>query len=176
MKNKQSILRLMLCAVMFSLFSCNEKEKVKNTQLSSNITETSDTNISLSNWLTEKEEIEDMELLFKINEGEIKTIDWYENESVRALKQYAKEKIEINMRKYGGFEQVGSLGRTLPSEDERITTSAGDIVLYSSNQLVIFYGSNTWEYTKLGHINLSEEELKTLLGEEDVTITIELKK
>lgn len=79
------------------------------------------------------------------------------------------------MSKYGGFEQVGSLGTTLPSNDERITTSPGDIVLYSSNQIVIFYESNTWAYTKLGHIVLSKSELTELLGEDDVTITLTLK-
>ena len=78
------------------------------------------------------------------------------------------------MSKYGGFEQVGSIGSILPSSDTRITTNPGDIVLYSSNQIVIFYDSNTWAYTKLGHINLSKSELTDLLGDEDVVITLSL--
>lgn len=78
------------------------------------------------------------------------------------------------MSMYGDFEQVGSLEKTIISDDERITTSPGDIVLYSSNQIVIFYGSNTWSYTKLGHISLSESELTDLLGDEDVVITLSL--
>lgn len=49
----------------------------------------------------------------------------------------------IDMSKYGGLEQVGSISSTLPSFDTRITTNPGDIVLYSSNQIVIFYDSNT---------------------------------
>ena len=54
-----------------------------------------------------------------------------------------------------------------------MTTSAGDIVLYSGNQVVVFYGSNSWAYTKLGHIdNKSEEELGRLLGSGNVTITV----
>ena len=65
---------------------------------------------------------------------------------------------------YGGFEQVGSIGSTLPSADTRITTNPGDIVLYSSNQIVLFYDSNTWSYTKLGHINLSKSELKLFVN------------
>ena len=79
------------------------------------------------------------------------------------------------MSMYGDFEQVGSLEKTIISDDERITTSPGDIVLYSSNQIVIFYGSNTWSYTKLGHINLSKSELTNLLGDEDIVITMDLK-
>lgn len=83
--------------------------------------------------------------------------------------------LTINMHMYGGFEQVGSIGSTLPSADTRITTIPGDIVLYSSNQIVIFYDSNTWTYTKLGHINLSKSELTDLFGDEDVVLTLNLK-
>ena len=79
------------------------------------------------------------------------------------------------MSKYGGFEQVGSIGSTLSSSGTRITTSPGDIVLYSSNQIVLFYDSNTWSYTKLGYINLSKSELTDLFGDEDVVINISLK-
>lgn len=53
-----------------------------------------------------------------------------------------------------------------------ITAEPGDIVLYSSNQIVIFFGSNTWEYTKLGHINMADSELDNLLNKEDVTLNI----
>ena len=114
------------------------------------------------------------ELILKINDTEVDVV-WAENASVTALKAHAENGLTINMSMYGGFEQVGSLGAALPSEDERITTYAGDIVLYSSNQIVIFYGSNTWAYTKLGHIDLSESDLADLLGEKNVTITISLK-
>ena len=99
-------------------------------------------------------------------------VTWENNESVNALKDLANNGLSISMHKYSNFEQVGSIGYTLPSNDKRIKTIPGDIVLYSSNQIVIFYGSNTWEYTKLGHINLDEEELKELLGNNDVTIKI----
>lgn len=93
----------------------------------------------------------------------------------KALKNLAKNGLTINMSKYGGFEQVGSIGSTLPSADTRITTNPGDIVLYSSNQIVLFYDSNTWSYTKLGHINLSKSELTDLLGDEDVVIALNIK-
>ena len=114
-----------------------------------------------------------MKLTLKIDGIEVDVI-WFDNDSVRALKNLAKDGLTINMSKYGGFEQVGSIGSTLPSADTRITTNPGDIVLYSSNQIVIFYDSNTWSYTKLGHINLSKSELTDLLGDEDVVITLSL--
>jgi hypothetical protein len=76
------------------------------------------------------------------------------------------------MSMYGGFEQVGSIGQSISRDDKQITTEFGDIVLYSGNQIVVFYGSNSWAYTKLGHIDLSEEELTQLLGNGDVVLEI----
>ena len=122
----------------------------------------------------EKDETANMELTLKIDDIEVDVI-WTDNDSVKALKNLAKDGLTINMSKYGGFEQVGSIGSTLPSSDTRITTNPGDIVLYSSNQIVIFYDSNIWSYTKLGHINLSKSELTNLLGDEHVVTTLTLK-
>lgn len=114
-------------------------------------------------------------LKFFINDEEIQ-VSWEENESVEALKNLAKdEPITIDMSMYGDFEQVGSIGQSIPRNDKQMTTSAGDIVLYSGNQLVVFYGSNSWAYTKLGHIdNTSAEEMKKRLGSGDVSVTISI--
>ncbi len=108
-----------------------------------------------------------------INDEEI-PVTWEENESVKAVNNLAESSpIIIDMSMYGGFEQVGSIGQSIPRNDKQMTTSAGDIVLYSGNQLVVFYGSNSWAYTKLGHIdNKSEEELGRILGSGNVTITV----
>ena len=114
-------------------------------------------------------------LTFTVNNRKI-DISWEDNESVAKLKELAESNpIEINMSKYGGFEQVGSIGTSLPRSDVRITTNPGDIVLYSGNQLVFFYGSNTWSYTKLGHaVGMSDAELKELLGGDDVVVRISM--
>lgn len=100
------------------------------------------------------------------------TVVWEDNASVKELKKLAENGLSIQMSKYGGFEQVGPIGQRIPDSDKKITTSPGDIVLYSGNQIVIFYGSNTWSYTKLGKINLSKKELKDLLSKGDVKISI----
>lgn len=107
-------------------------------------------------------------------DNDLVDVSWEENESVEALKDRVKDGLAIRMRKYGDFEQVGSLMSTLPSNDTRITTKPGDICLYSSNQIVVFYAPNTWEYTKLGHINLDEDELNSLLGHNSVTLVFDL--
>ena len=78
---------------------------------------------------------------------------------------------------YGGFEQVGSLGQSLPRSDVQTTTSAGDIVLYAGNQIVIFYGANTWAYTRLGHVSDQDAAgMEALLSQGDISITLSLEK
>ncbi len=124
--------------------------------------------------IKEEDDIMNKELILKINDNEV-DVNWENNESINSLKNIINTELIINMNKYGGFEQVGSIGKSLPSKDIRITTEPGDIVLYSSNNIVIFYGSNTWEYTKLGHINLSKDELEKLLSKDNVLIKFELK-
>ena len=97
-------------------------------------------------------------------------VSWNNNASVTALNEI--KPLTINMHLYGGFEQVGSIGKSIVSDDKDITTKPGDIVLYSSNQIVVFFGTNTWSYTKLGHITLSDSELNTLLNKSSVTLKI----
>lgn len=120
-------------------------------------------------------ESEGMSISMKIGDEDI-AIAWEDNESVAALAELLREQpLSIQMSMYGGFEQVGPFGTSLPRDDEQTTTQAGDIVLYSGNQIVVFYGSNSWAYTRLGRItDKSAEELKEMLGGGDVTITLEL--
>lgn len=168
----KKILILLLAVTFLVLTSCgksNSTHTPTTDEPSTTITIPSDDNST-----TKEDETETIKLTLKIDDIEVDVI-WADNDSVNALKNLAKDGLTINMSKYGGFEQVGSIGFTLPSSDTRITTSPGDIVLYSSNQIVIFYDSNTWSYTKLGHINLSKSELTDLLGDEDVVITLTLK-
>ena len=108
-----------------------------------------------------------------VNNEEI-AVQWEDNDTVRELTDLAKDhEIVIQMSMYGGWEQVGPLGTSLSSQNSRITTQPGDIVLYSGNQIVVFYGPNTWEYTMLGHMeNMTEDELTNLLGNSDITLTI----
>ena len=85
--------------------------------------------------------------------------------------------ISYEANDYGGFEKVGGLGRTLPSSDSQITTQPGDVVLYNSNQIVLFYGSNSWSYTRIGKIQYGTlEELKSFLqaGKGTVSVTLSL--
>ncbi|KHM51400.1 hypothetical protein NZ47_10755 [Anaerovibrio lipolyticus] len=97
-------------------------------------------------------------------------VSWEQNPSTENLKKLLP--LTINMSMYGGFEQVGSIGHSLTRNDTQTTTQYGDIVLYSGDKIVIFYGSNSWSYTRLGHINLSQQEMTDLLSHGDVTMKI----
>ncbi len=116
------------------------------------------------------------ELVLKID-GQPISVLWEENESVAALRDLVSEEpLNIQMSMYGGFEQVGSIGTSLPRNDVRTTATAGDIVLYSGNQIVLSYGSNSWLYTRLGRISdRTADELTELLGSGDVTLALAIK-
>ena len=101
-----------------------------------------------------------------------------ENSATEALKERLKTgPITIDMSDYGGWEKVGSFGFSLPTSNEQITAQPCEFVLYQGNQLVIFYGSNSWSYTRLGKIdNITQAELIAILGEGNVTITLSLER
>ena len=109
-------------------------------------------------------------------DGTTLEVSWEDNETVRELMDCAAEgSITVNTSLYGGFEQVGSLPRQFSRNDVQMTTAPGDIVLYSGDQLVLFFGSNSWSYTKLGHIDsLTTEELTGLLGGSSTEVEISL--
>ena len=97
-----------------------------------------------------------------------------ENEAVDALVEMMEQgPVTIQMSDYSGFEKVGPLGTSLPTSNQQTTTQAGDIVLYQGNQIVMFYGSNSWSYTRLGHID-DLTGWEEALGSGDVTVTFSL--
>ena len=102
------------------------------------------------------------------------SVEWEDNDSVNAIKELAKNGVlTINTHQYGGFEQVGEIGQSIVSNDVQMTTEPGDIVLYADSNIVVFYGSNSWSYTKLGKIkDKSSSELKQLLDKNNVVIKI----
>ena len=160
---------IILLTVICLLTGCARKEKEEKPSIpdvspeSEEVVEPSD---------TEEEEKEKMLKLY-IDDQEIAVI-WENNETVKSLCELAgKGTITINTSMYGGFEQVGPLGQSLPRSDVQTETGPGDIVLYSGNQIVVFFGSNSWSYTRLGHIeNMSAQELTQLLNKSNVNIKI----
>ena len=193
-KNVIGIITMSL--LVFIIAACNPSsqdvyEELSKTEITDNSSAESDTDIikQIEETKSSDDETDDQKQTIVMNDsndfekdanmimtiGDTKVdVSWEDNDSVRELKELAEKNLLIQMSMYGGFEQVGSIGQSVTRNDKQTTTEPGDIVLYSGNQLVVFYGSNSWSYTRLGKINLSDEELENLLGNGDVTITLSM--
>lgn len=111
----------------------------------------------------------------KVNNQTVK-VNLTKNAATEALLTLLKNgPITYTANDYGGFEKVGALGFSLPSSDTDITTEAGDIMLYTNNQLCIFFDSNSWQYTRIGKIEgMTKDQLKNTFGDGQVNITLSL--
>lgn len=115
-----------------------------------------------------------MKLYF--NDIEIPVI-WEDNQTVQELiEETSKGDVVVQMSMYSDNERVGSLGKSYTKNDEQITTHSGDIVLYSGDKIVVFYGSNSWAYTRLGKMNIPESDVTEILSNGDITLKITIAK
>ena len=114
-------------------------------------------------------------ILLKVG-GNTMTATLTDNEATRELTKLLEQgDITIRMSDHGGFEKVGALPQSFPTSNTQITTVPGDIMLYQGNQMVIFYGSNSWSYTRLGKIDeATASNLRQFLGNGNITLTISL--
>ena len=163
---KQLTFLLLSVLMLLAVTACCERKTAPKTQPIENT----------QNSLTEEtsDERTDTGMKMYINDKEI-PVTWENNPSVSALRSDLQEgDIVVSMSMYSNNEQVGPLNKTYPSNDVQTTTNNGDIVLYSSDQIVLFYGSNSWAYTRLGKMDLSENEVVNLLSNGDVSIRLTL--
>lgn len=110
--------------------------------------------------------------------GKEMTASFADNSSARAFRDLiSNASLTVEMSDYGGFEKVGDLGHTLPANDTRITTEAGDVILYLGCNITIYYDVNTWSFTRLGKIdgNPTRESILSVLGNGSVNVTFSLK-
>ncbi len=76
-------------------------------------------------------------------------------ENAAAQEFYKMLPLEIKMNELNGNEKYFRLNKNLPSNDKRAgNISAGDLMLWSSNTVVLFYKnfSSSYSYTRLGKI------------------------
>ena len=141
------------------------------------VAEESEGSAAIGTWKSQTMENEEENSEMKMNVqvgGSTFTATLEENEAVDALVEMMEQgPVTIQMSDYSGFEKVGPLGTSLPAGNQQTTTQAGDIVLYQGNQIVMFYGSNSWSYTRLGHID-DLTGWEEALGSGDVTVTFSL--
>ena len=111
-------------------------------------------------------------------DGKTLSVELVDNAATQTLVAALQEgDITYEAHDYGGFEKVGALGRSLPTNDTQTTTQAGDVILYNGNQIVLFYGSNSWSYTRLGRMEYSSQaELESFLkaGQGNVMVKLSL--
>lgn len=175
---KKYIVILLTLLFMFAFAACGH-----DTETEENGSEVQDAELHTDN-RPETDNIEEMQedsakmdqIYIKAGENTLTAV-LEDNESAVALKELlADEALTISASNYGGFEKVCSLGIELPRNDNQITAQAGDICLYNGNQIVIFYGSNSWAYTRLGKIlDADGSKLEKILsgGETQIMLSLE---
>ena len=126
--------------------------------------------------VTEPDDESEQLLKIEVN-GNTFYADFEDNSSAKALKEKLQAgSLTLDMEDYGGFEKVGDLPFSLPTNDGNITTSAGDVILYQGNKLTIYYDTNTWNFTKVAKIRDADSSLKSKLGEGTVKATFTITK
>lgn len=181
------IFLLIIGLVFFFVNKSNNEEEslVNNANAQETIEQNDISNISEEQGNTQEGDEENMVLTEQNNENtKLKlnidnhelTATLYDNSSVDALVEALSEgPITINMSDYANMEKVGSLGMSLPQNNEDINTEVGDLILYQGNSFVIYYSNNSWSLTRLGKIdNITGEELIEILGDGDVTVTLSI--
>ena len=121
-------------------------------------------------------EVSQMEITIDVNGNKL-TAALADSTAAKELAEKLKAgSVTVTLNEYGGFEKVGDLPWSLTKSDKQVSTEPGDIMLYQGDQMTIFYNSNSWSYTKLGSIeNTTQEELESLFGEGDITVTLSVK-
>ena len=121
-------------------------------------------------------------------DGMTKTATMVDNAATQELvTRLQQAPVTVTLNSSGGFEIWGALGFSLPTSNEQVNAQPGDIVLYNGSNICMFYGTNSWSYTRLGHIDglsesvldpgsLARQELRTFLkaGESNISVTLSL--
>ena len=111
-------------------------------------------------------------------DGVSKPVTLYNNAATQALVAKLQEgNVTVSLNSSGGFEIWGALGFSLPTNNEQMTAHPGDVILYNGSNICLLYGSNSWSYTRLGHIDeLSGNALQAFLkaGESNISVTLSL--
>ena len=135
----------------------------------------------IQNWLPTlnfAEKQTTMDKMYITIDGQAQAVTLVDNQATKTLVEKLQQTpVTMTLNSSGGFEIWGALGFSLPTSNEQINAQPGDVILYNGSNICIFYGSNSWSYTRLGKIDgLSESQLRTFLkaGESNITVTLSL--
>ena len=136
----------------------------------------------IENWLgTQDFAIEQttMDKMYITIDGQNQSVTLENNTAAKALVEKLQQApVTVTLNSSGDFEIWGALGFSLPTNNEQIYAQPGDVILYNGSNICIFYGTNSWSYTRLGKIDgLSESELRSFLkaGETGISVTLSLR-
>jgi hypothetical protein len=138
--------------ICIQLYACNKNNEIEQTN---NTISTTDT----------------MKITIGTN---IFTATFYNNATATAFK--AKLPMTINMTELNGNEKYFDLPNNLPTNVSNPgTIQTGDLMLYGSNTLVLFYKtfSTSYNYTRLARID-NPSGLAAALGSGNITVKFEL--
>ena len=146
-----------------------------------NNTDRSNANSLIENWLTKlnfaDEQTTTNKMYISIS-GQTQSVTLVDNAATQKLMERLQQApVTVTLNSSGGFEIWGALGFSLPTSDQQTTAQPGDVILYNGSNICLFYGTNSWSYTRLGKIDgLSEGELRTFLraGENNISVTLSL--
>ena len=179
MKKMLSVTFIIVCAFAALLSGCADSRRTEDPESQSSgsasdkVQEFQAAEDEAAEQNVKEEETMDRNMIVEVG-GKHFTATLEDNKAAETLAEMMQEDpVTIQMSDHGGFEKVGDLGTDLPTSNRQTTTQAGDIVLYQGNQIVIFYGSNSWSYTRLGRID-DLTGWETALGDGDVTVTFAL--
>ena len=117
-----------------------------------------------------------MDKMYITIDGQTQSVTLVDNAATRALLEKLRQAtVTVTLNSSGGFEIWGALGFSLPTSNQQMTAQPGDVILYNGSNICLFYGSNSWSYTRLGKIDgLSESELRAFLkaGESNISVTL----
>lgn len=158
------------CTIFFLLLSSCASEEVASSLVVESGMQTENTKSQLSNM--QISERPDAKYVYAYIGTERLEILLDENSSAQAFLQMVEnQNITIKMDDYGGFEKVGELPQSLPTNDQPITTEFGDVILYQGSSITIYYDTNSWDFTRIGTIqNIKQERLKQILGTGNITV------
>ena len=116
------------------------------------------------------------EIVILINDKELNVKLDNNSSSDAFYNKLLEGEIEVDLEDYGNFEKVGNLAFSLPTNDEKITTKPGDLILYQGDKITFYYDTNTYSFTKLGEISdIDQKTLKEILGSGNVRVTFKIK-
>lgn len=176
---RRFITLLLATLLLLTMSACaSDQYEMMSSEAGSESSEPSSTAVTEQSEQSKEEESMKQTQFYITANGTTFTVNFADGVGADSFRELlGKGDLTINMSDYGGFEKVGSIGQMLERKDSQISTTTGDVMLYQGNQVVIFYGNNSWSYSRLGRIEgATAEKLLSAFGSGDVTVTFSLTK